>query len=609
MKKYIVLCTSLFFAVLVNAQLYVATGESINVVNNNQLFVQENLQNNGAIERLTINGNNTIAISGIGSINYLTINKSSGNNTIVSGQQTINNELIPTAGSLTTGGNLKLASTSTNTARVAVGNSAGGYLLGNVLVQRFIDGGYRKFRFIGHPFDAPLNVTELTDDIDITGNVNSGNTNNFTATSSNNPSAFYFDESLDDGQYTNNNISNNGWVAYTGTTPTNINAGNGLRVLIRGSKAQTNSLTGGVYTPDAVSISMNGQLKQGDFTQNLQYTSANINKGWNLISNPYASNIDWLLVTKNYVDDAIYTYLPRVDGGRYATYINGSSTNGGSNYIENNSSFFVHTNANNPSINWQEINKVNNQVANSSFKATPITHNRYLLKIKNNTTGFSDEVIIRFGETKATEGFDSKLDAYHLPTNQHNFFVLDANKVSYAIYHGSELKNKEAEKRVIQLGFTNAVKGTYTFSATELNALALGNKMCLKDNYTKGLIEIQNNMLYEFEVNADTASQQYNRFSIVFNPENKLPIKPSSISLQITPNPSSDIITVFFNQPTALNTIITITDALGRELYTSNIGNTTSANISIPIKSWINGLYYLTIENSKESITKKIIKQ
>ena len=58
-----------------------------------------------------------------------------------------------------------------------------------------------------------------------------------------------------------------------------------------------------------------------------------------------------------------------------------------------------------------------------------------------------------------------------------------------------------------------------------------------------------------------------------------------------------------------LNTIITITDALGRELYTSNIGNTTSANISIPIKSWINGLYYLTIENSKESITKKIIKQ
>ena len=140
---------------------------------------------------------------------------------------------------------------------------------------------------------------------DITGNLNDGNTNAFTATVTNNPSAFYFDESLDNGFYNSNTSTNSGWVAYTGIAPTNIGVGQGLRVLIRGSKGQTNSLTGGAYTPDAVTISVNGQLKQGDFIQNLQYSNANTNKGWNLISNPYASNIDWLLVGRNNVDNLI----------------------------------------------------------------------------------------------------------------------------------------------------------------------------------------------------------------------------------------------------------------------------------------------------------------
>jgi hypothetical protein len=608
MKKYFLLSIILLGRFVANAQLFVATGESVSVVSNDQLFLQEDLQNNGTIARLTINNSNTISISGIGTINYLKLNKSAGTTSITGGQQTITNVYTPASGTLNTGGKLVLSSNNLGSARIETGNAAGGYLSGNVLVQRYIPGGFRKFRFIGHPFDAPLNVTELTDDIDITGNLNNGNTNLFTTTATNNPSAFYYDESLDNGFYNGNTSTNSGWVAYTGNTPTNIGIGQGLRVLIRGSKGQTNSLTGGAYTPDEVTLSVNGQLRQGDFIQNLQYSNANTNKGWNLISNPYASNIDWLLVGRTNVDNAVYTYLPRVDGGRYASYINGSSSNGGSNFIESSSSFFVHANGNSPFLTWQETNKVSEEPTNSNFKLTLVKTNRYSFEVKNTATNFTDEVVIRFGEDEATDRFDAEFDAYNLPGSSHDLYVLDNKNIAYSIYHGSELKNASIEKRIIQLGLANAVMGTYTFTAKELNPLTLNNKAILKDNYTNSQTEITEEMTYLFEINADSASQKNNRFSIIFNPESNIPYTPFVLNIQVAPNPTKDMINLYYNQPKAAESFIKIVDASGKELYQKNLGTVSNGNISIHTKNWDSGTYYLSFISGKQSIVRKVIK-
>jgi hypothetical protein len=608
MKKYFLLSLIVFHGFNANAQLFVTTGESIYVTNNDDLFLQDDLQNNGTIARLTINNSNSINISGNGIINYLKLNKSAGSTTITSGHQIITNLYTPASGILNTGGNLILASNNSGTARIDVGNAAGGYLSGNVIVERYIPGAFRKFRFIGHPFDAPLSITQLTDDIDITGDISGGNTNLFTATLTNNPSAFYYNESLDNGAYNGNATNNTGWMAYSGITPTTIGVGQGLRVLIRGSKGQLNSLTGGVYTPDPVTLTINGQLKQGDFIQNLQYTSANTNKGWNLISNPYASNIDWLLVGRTNVDNAVYTYLPRVDGGRYASFINGSSSNGGSNYIESSSSFFVHANGISPSLAWQETNKVSNEPINSSFKNTVIKSNRYSLVMKNNSTGITDEVVIRFGEDRATDLFDAAFDAYNLPSASHDLFVLDKKNISYSIYHGSELKNPSIEKRVVQLGFANNIKGTYTFYAKELNPFKLGNKAFLKDSYTNNLIEIIDNMSYSFEVNTDTSSQQTNRFSILFNPEKKIPFIPTVLKVKIAPNPITDFINVYYSLPIFEESNIQIIDELGKEIFKQNLGLVSVGSVSVPVKNWKSGTYFLSFISGKQKIIQKVIK-
>ena len=62
--------------------------------------------------------------------------------------------------------------------------------------------------------------------------------------------------------------------------------------------------------------------------------------GYNFVGNPFTSAIDWDNTTgwiKTNIDTAIYTY----NNGNWATYSNGTGTNGGSRYIAMNQGFFV----------------------------------------------------------------------------------------------------------------------------------------------------------------------------------------------------------------------------------------------------------------------------
>src|SRR5690606_1141020 len=98
---------------------------------------------------------------------------------------------MPSSGTLTTNGKLVLKSTSSKTARIDDGSSNGNYINGNVTVQQYIAGGQRAYRFLAHPFSSAIPLSQLTDDIDITGQ--GGTSNGFTQVQVNSPSAFWFD--------------------------------------------------------------------------------------------------------------------------------------------------------------------------------------------------------------------------------------------------------------------------------------------------------------------------------------------------------------------------------------------------------------------------------
>jgi hypothetical protein len=124
------------------SELSVLSGNTLDL-SSSALTLTGNLTNNGTITastgKISLAGSSAQTISGTGTIGSLEINNSAGV-TITSGagnMQTITGTLTPTAGTLTTNGNLTLKSDASGTARVgALGSGAA--ISGDVIAERYV---------------------------------------------------------------------------------------------------------------------------------------------------------------------------------------------------------------------------------------------------------------------------------------------------------------------------------------------------------------------------------------------------------------------------------------------------------------------------------------
>ena len=155
-----------------------------------------------------------------------------------------------------------------------------------------------------------------------------------------------------------------------------------------------------IYYPAGsnTTYSFTGPMNNGSLTATTSYTTTAgaVNKGFNLVPNPYPSAIDWEASawTKTNIDNAIYVWNSGVSTTNYASYINGSSTNGGSRYIAPGQSFFVHANALSPALTMDNNVRLHNSV--SFLKNDSILPD--LLKIHADAVGASDEIVVRFAD-------------------------------------------------------------------------------------------------------------------------------------------------------------------------------------------------------------------
>ena len=168
---------------------------------------------------------------------------------------------------------------SNSTGAGAIGIVAGTFSNpGNVTVQCFIPA-QRGYRTMGHPFSNSVPLSSLSSMVDITGP--GGNSNGFVNSSFNNPSANYYDNSLDQ------------WMAYTNTSQT-WKFGNGLLLFVRGAKGEglSGPATGSnAYTattgPSDITLSLSGNINTGP----VSYVT-NAAATWNFVGNPYPAPID-----------------------------------------------------------------------------------------------------------------------------------------------------------------------------------------------------------------------------------------------------------------------------------------------------------------------------
>ena len=500
---------------------------------------------------------------------------------------------VNTGSTLNLNGNLlALQSSSNGTAAV---NQIGGYLLNAsyVNIQRYI-GTDQHWRMIGFPFIATTTISA----------------NSLYSMYGNGYNAYTYNESADDGHYGNNGTVNAGWVQFTSGTVTSNNG-----ILLMGG------------TPSST-ISYSGPVNTGTQSIALSYSSGNTNKGWNLIANPFPSNINWTTIASNNtsnLDNAIYRYDPVTTA--YASYVNEQNTGNQSNVIENGAGFFVHsTGATTLSI--QESDKTSSapllSLMGSGIKNGSVTADgnsntvinadgKSIIKmalIKEGEVN-GDEVIVRWGVDPATDNFDGKYDAYDMGrTVGADLSVIGNDGTAYSIFHGSALQTKEQEQRVIALGTKNMTEGNYSINASLLSAMYDDNEVYLIDHYTHQATLISTaSANYPFIVTSDNNSSSISRFSLLLNYKAKVEIGINEIILLNNPSSVNQFNIVIGSDYQRVNW--QLIDNSGRVMEAGTFNGVTKGVVNIAqTQNLVSGTYYIKlIEDGKVLTTKKWIKQ
>jgi len=487
--------------------------------------------------------------------------------------------LTSTAGTFNTGGYLTLASTASGTARVA---SSTGVISGNTTVQRYIPGGRRVFRFLAHPFTSNLALSNLTDNIDITGAGGAP----MTTTATNNPSAFSYDNSI-----ANSLLSNDpGWTALTASST--WNAKSGYRVLVRGSKAQSGSLTSGTYTPDAVTLDWTGVLNQGDQTVTLANNGTN--KDFTFVGNPYASPVDLSLVTRGSNINANFSVWNANAGARGAYVTQPFST---SYILPSGAAFFTQAAANTSNtITFTEASK-------SSGTPTLIlgnnADNTLTIEVQDSVGNYADKLGFYFNDQQYTANNDVLWDAVKMTNPDVNFYSFSKDNTKLAI------DRRPLSNETIALGFTAPV-GSYTLLVKEL---PVGSTYYLKDNYLGTTTLLSSNESIKITINADSNSYGANRLSLVSKVQNTNTIS-ASMAVAALPNPVVNTLNITYNGLSVSEpSVITLYAVDGKAVTTINLGNVQSGNQQVDVKTLSTGVYTIKLTNGVNVKSVKVIKK
>lgn len=252
---------------------------------------------------------------------------------------------LTVSGNLINNGTIVFKSTATGTAMFDVFNGIQSGT-GVVTVERFIPSGKRAFRLLS---PAVTTTAFISGNWQLATHITGGASGGFDATETNNPSMFTYDNQAAQGV--------SGWTPIANTNATNLTAGVGYRVLIRGDRTSTNITAASADSMNAaITLSATGTLRTGTVTLNssstpsINNTTNSVTNGYSLVGNPYQSAVDWHAVTKSGIEATYWAWdpnmgTPGVQRGRYVSYnvSSGSSDNGSQvgQFIQPSQAFFV----------------------------------------------------------------------------------------------------------------------------------------------------------------------------------------------------------------------------------------------------------------------------
>jgi hypothetical protein len=537
--------------------LVVKTGRTLTIAGGNTLSVTGSLSNNGIVTgtgTVALTGSSAQSIAGTGTINNLTLNNAAGAIIATEAQVNLTGTYTPTDGALTTNGKLTLKSSATSTARIAQGSNSGGYISGDVTVERYVPGGRRAFRFFGHPFSTSIPLSQFSDDLAVTGA--GGATNGFYPSATNNASAYYYNPSQGIAGQSNDP----GWQAYTSAHTNSWDRYEGMRLLVRG--AGDEGVWVNNYTPSAVTIDWKGPLNQGTQTINLiKGTSSGIN----MVSNPYASPVILGTALDAMADKDGATYWvwnPMLAGtknkGAYVPLLIGAAV---TDAIPSGSAVVVKV-LNNTTLTVSESNKATAATV-EAFRTTAM-NNMAELHVFDTTGVYYDRIYVR--ADAASAGAKEQLDGEKFNNPGINFYTWNADNQKLSLdtrpfVHGD----------VIPLGFSSTEQQPFIIEVMS-NEYPAGTQLALHDKYLNTVTPLDMGVRYRFEVTGDTLSQGDNRFELgvtVMAPPvtGVKEVVQENLLVNCTPNPATSYIDLSIMSSEVANTTVSIYDISGSIAY------------------------------------------
>lgn len=542
----------------------------------------------------------------------------------------ITESLILTLGSLTTNDNLRLISDINGDAYIApisglaCGPPALVSIIGNVRVQKFVDGGNRAFRFIAHPFDGTLSLQQVRDYVHITG---SGLDFNSTG----NPSAFWYvtasGNQAEDGDDT-------GWVPVSSTNIGEWFKGRAVRMLFRGPRIQGGVVGDDNYNPQDVTYELIGSVNLCEqILVGLRRvgtpgapSGAAGNSAFNFIGNPFPAAINLKTIPagdRTNIGANYYLWQPRtgvasgdvvfgIGAGRGGSYFpepfgSGPAERG---QLAIGTGFFVVANVDLATIRFTEANKLAQKQLHPSAAVTFRTDDEIKSSYGANTFQLAihingemvDRVLMFFDEN--TSGKVDIMDATKFENPLINFFTVSEDDYAMAIDRRPWVA--EGEYRIPLHILSPAVKYTLTVPDFDMES---GRELHLYDRHLDKLIRLAKGATYEFEVTGEQATKGH-RFDIVMGAEVITSIGKNADRFQafLLPNPAQQQVLVSIQRPDEIaDAHVRLLDVKGVVNYQSTIKADNDAQINYEVGSLAKGVYLVEITHGKQRIVKRLM--
>lgn len=474
--------------------LIINNGGTFNLNNHNLVLSQNSSLNSGGQTGMLATAGGTLsftAATGASSNLYLTPDASvksllidqSGNNDVnILSPALITDFVKAKNGTIHSNGNLSLASTETQTARIEPIEGTG-VIEGNVEFQRFIKEG-SVYKYLSFPVSG-VKVSDLQNFIPVTGR--------FAGSSAPGSAASLYSYNDQTGGWSRFPVSSNAET---------FQIGSGYSLLVPEGTTQP--------------VKIKGLVAQGDFTFSLAPVGGGNNgSGWNLIGNPYACPIQWGGPGWSALSDVNVTAYVRSntsDGqGRFLIWDGTDGDQEFSGAVAQGQSMWIKVTGPSPVLTVTESAKISSSATKLWREKTDAApSNKLVIELKSGN--LVDRTYLKFN-TLASDNFDKNLDGVKRMNDYFNISSRSADSVSLAI---NNIADTSCVKTV-RLAVQPKAPGTYAlnFSGSILDKDV--REIALIDRFLQSTIALKQSATYNFSVTPDAKSSDVNRFQLTFN--------------------------------------------------------------------------------------------